>query len=89
MNPDSRKTLEDLLRSLTELAAASAAVKRACQEWLDANRHAAELLTEQTQAAPPSTHKLRPAGTQILDAVATSYQAVALPNDTDDDPHVN
>jgi len=39
MNPDDRKTLEGLLRSLSELVEASAAVQRACDAWLDATDH--------------------------------------------------
>ncbi len=38
-NSDDRKALEGLLRSLSELAAASDDVRRVCDTWLQANEH--------------------------------------------------
>lgn len=89
LNPDDRKALEDLLHTLNELAAASADLQRACNEWLDTNSRLNEVLFGAVQHPRPLTHKRPTVGKRVPEFLTKNYRAVAIPNEHDDNPDVN
>lgn len=90
LNPEARKTLEDLLRTLAAMAAAAQGAVKDLAAWLEANPDTKQMLLAMARHhVPASTHKRPTVGERVPVLITTNYEAFSIPGEHDDDLDVN